>query len=182
MAISLKCRCGKSFRIKDDLAGRKIRCRDCGKVLEVPAADESDVEEVRDERELAESEEEERVVRRKRRDEEEERVVRRKRRDEDDQAPADEESHRSREERDPPRRPRRRKPVRERSERVPRVAFERGWFGNVNGGIAAGVLMMIIAVAWFVAGIVWANRIFFYPPILFVIGIVAIVKGLMGGE
>ena len=44
------------------------------------------------------------------------------------------------------------------------------------------LVMMIIAVAWFVAGIVWADRIFFYPPILFVIGIVAIVKGLMGGE
>ena len=45
-------------------------------------------------------------------------------------------------------------------------------------GILSGAGMMVGAVVWFVAG--WmAGRIFFYPPILFVIGIVALVKGLM---
>jgi hypothetical protein len=44
--------------------------------------------------------------------------------------------------------------------------------------ILGGTGMMVGAVVWFVVG--WmAGRIFFYPPILFVIGIVALIKGLM---
>ena len=44
--------------------------------------------------------------------------------------------------------------------------------------ILAGVGMMVGAVVWFVVG--WmAGRIFFYPPILFVIGAVSLGKGLM---
>jgi hypothetical protein len=44
--------------------------------------------------------------------------------------------------------------------------------------ILGGAGMMVGAVVWFVVG--WmAGRIFFYPPILFVIGIVALIKGLM---
>jgi len=44
--------------------------------------------------------------------------------------------------------------------------------------IWGGVGMMVGAVVWFVVG--WmAGRIFFYPPILFVLGIVGVAKGLM---
>jgi hypothetical protein len=44
--------------------------------------------------------------------------------------------------------------------------------------VLGGAGMMVGAVVWFVVG--WmAGRIFFYPPILFVIGIVALIKGLM---
>jgi hypothetical protein len=44
--------------------------------------------------------------------------------------------------------------------------------------IWGGVGMMVGAVVWFVVG--WmAGRIFFYPPILFVIGLVALAKGIM---
>jgi len=44
--------------------------------------------------------------------------------------------------------------------------------------IGGGVAMMVGAVVWFVVG--WmAGRIFIYPPILFVLGIVAVAKGLM---
>ncbi|MBV8879989.1 MAG: hypothetical protein JO332_08505 [Planctomycetaceae bacterium] len=44
--------------------------------------------------------------------------------------------------------------------------------------IWAGIGMMVGAVVWFVLG--WmAGRIFFYPPILFVIGAVSVGKGLM---
>jgi hypothetical protein len=49
----------------------------------------------------------------------------------------------------------------------------------MNAGVIGGVLMMVIAVVWFVVGL-HAGWIFFYPPILFVIGIVALIKGLMG--
>ncbi len=49
-----------------------------------------------------------------------------------------------------------------------------------NGGVLGGVTAMMVAVAWFLAGL--ANDvIFFYPPILFVIGLGAFFKGLMKG-
>jgi hypothetical protein len=78
-------------------------------------------------------------------------------------------------------RPSKRRPKlrREDSRSGPSVAFEPGWFGSINSGVIGGLLMMLIAVVWFVLGLA-AGRIFFYPPILFVIGIVSIVKGLSG--
>ncbi|HZY86690.1 MAG TPA: hypothetical protein VFE78_17780 [Gemmataceae bacterium] len=47
--------------------------------------------------------------------------------------------------------------------------------------MVGGLLMMLIAVVWFVLGLM-ADRIFFYPPILLVIGLIAVVKGLFGGD
>jgi hypothetical protein len=41
--------------------------------------------------------------------------------------------------------------------------------------------MMIIAVVWFVAGFA-AGIIFYYPPILFLIGLFALVKGIFTGN
>lgn len=47
------------------------------------------------------------------------------------------------------------------------------------GSIVSGLLMMVGAVVWFVAGLAF-DRIFFYPPILFIFGLIAFVKGLFG--
>ncbi|MCE5279302.1 MAG: hypothetical protein ABFD92_11090 [Planctomycetaceae bacterium] len=48
---------------------------------------------------------------------------------------------------------------------------------GIDKGVWGGLAMMVGAVVWFVVG--WmAGYIFFYPPILFVIGIVALVRGL----
>jgi hypothetical protein len=52
-----------------------------------------------------------------------------------------------------------------------------GGFFSIHGGVAGGLVMMAIAVVWFVAGL-FADRIFFYPPVLFVIGLIAVFKGL----
>lgn len=38
---------------------------------------------------------------------------------------------------------------------------------------------MVLAVVWFVVGL-FAGWIYFYPPILFVLGGIAVVRGLMG--
>jgi hypothetical protein len=47
---------------------------------------------------------------------------------------------------------------------------------GMQKGVAGGLAMMAIAVVWFVAG--WAaGYIFFYPPILFIIGVVACIRG-----
>ncbi len=40
MAIGVKCPnsdCGKEYRLQDELAGRKVRCRECGTVIVVPS-------------------------------------------------------------------------------------------------------------------------------------------------
>jgi len=54
---------------------------------------------------------------------------------------------------------------------------EKTWDSSVLGGIA----MMIIAVVWFVGGLA-VNIIFIYPPILFIIGLIAFFKGIFGGN
>jgi len=49
-------------------------------------------------------------------------------------------------------------------------------FGSSGAGILGGLAMMAIAVVWFVVGLM-NDYIFFYPPILFIIGIAAVIKG-----
>ena len=51
-------------------------------------------------------------------------------------------------------------------------------WGTVGGGVAT----MTIAVVWFVGAYMLANLIFIYPPILFIFGLIAAVKGLMGSS
>lgn len=52
---------------------------------------------------------------------------------------------------------------------------------GVKKGVAGGVMMMLIAVVWFVVGYA-AGFIFYYPPILFIIGLFAFFKGLFTGN
>lgn len=83
----------------------------------------------------------------------------------------------------PPRLKRRPKPARrdDYDDPAPRKHLEEGWFGNTNGGILGGVLMMIIAIVWFVGGL-FAGYIFYYPPILLIVGMVAVGKGLFSND
>ena len=48
----------------------------------------------------------------------------------------------------------------------------------IKMGVWGGVLMIAIAAVWFFAGLA-AGYIYFYPPVLFVIGIYAIIKGVV---
>ena len=54
----------------------------------------------------------------------------------------------------------------------------RSGFGGINAGIGGGLLMMAIAVIWFFGALFLVDRIFFYPPILFVFGLIAVFKGM----
>lgn len=84
----------------------------------------------------------------------------------------------------PPRVKRRPKPARrddDYDDPAPRKHLNEGWFGNTNGGILGGVLMMIIAIVWFVGGL-FAGYIFYYPPILLIVGMVAVGKGLFSND
>ena len=51
----------------------------------------------------------------------------------------------------------------------------------ISPAIISGVLMMLGAVIWFVAGLAF-GYIYFYPPIMFVLGIGAVIKGFRGQE
>lgn len=52
--------------------------------------------------------------------------------------------------------------------------FERKYF---NKGLLGGLVLIVIAVVWFFAGLA-AGIIFLYPPILFCIGLFAIIAGI----
>lgn len=52
---------------------------------------------------------------------------------------------------------------------------------GIKAGVLGGVVMMVIAAVWFFAGLA-ADRIFFYPPVLFVIGVYALIKGISDGN
>ena len=208
MPIPLSCPCGRAFNIKDECGGHKIRCPQCKSVLSVPLPnkevepEEFDLEVIEDD----ESEEMElEVIEDDKPEELELEVV------EDEEVlevlPAEPQTRRSaiqatpsakrpprlsssadderikasrrRDEEDEPRLKRRPKLRREEA-RGPAIAFEEGWFGSTNAGIAGGVFMILIAVVWLVVGLAF-NRLFFYPLILFVIGVIAIIKGLAGG-
>jgi hypothetical protein len=52
---------------------------------------------------------------------------------------------------------------------------------GIKKGMAGGIVMMVIAIAWFGGGYA-AGFIFYYPPILFLIGLYAFIKGLFTGN
>jgi len=60
-----------------------------------------------------------------------------------------------------------------------------GFFGFeasvLSAGVIGGGIAMLAAIVWFVVGLA-AGWIFYYPPILFVIGLVAFIKGLLGED
>jgi hypothetical protein len=61
----------------------------------------------------------------------------------------------------------------------------RGFFGpekrGIQKGIVGGIVMIVIAVVWFAAGYA-AGIIFYYPPILLLIGLYALIKGIITGN
>jgi hypothetical protein len=176
MSISFKCECGRSLRVKDELAGKQGRCPACGTLLRIPVP-EPEGEDAANYL-LTEAPQAKPAARRSRREEPE------------PEAESEPEPPRRRS-REPERidqapklaRDVRKKKSRPRKERGRSgVAFEEGWFGGTNAGMVGGVLMMVIAVVWFVLGIALIDRIFFYPPILFILGVISFIKGLAGGE
>ncbi len=52
---------------------------------------------------------------------------------------------------------------------------------GMKKGVLGGVIMILIAIIWFIAGYS-IGYIFYYPPILFIIGVIAIIKGVITGN
>jgi hypothetical protein len=64
--------------------------------------------------------------------------------------------------------------------RRPRLLSNRGMFHSSS--IWGGILLMVGAATWFFVGLFVAGYIFFYPPVLFVAGLLAFLRGILGRE
>lgn len=155
MPISFTCTsCRRALRVRDELAGRRILCPDCQTTITVPAGDSSQP--------LPSAESPSSALR----------VEQPK-----------EDPFSARAEMSSPTKPRldddfdeEDRPIR----RAPPFKPKRE-FGSINAGVGGGILMMVIAVVWFVLGLIF-GWIFYYPPILFIIGLIAFIKGLVNRE
>ena len=158
MPITFGCACGKQLRVADEYAGRRVKCPACGGATTVPEP-EPEFEVIEDPSEpiAAPPPPKARPVAK---------PTARRRADDDDDDYDDEE------------RPRKKKKWKKPKKR-PAAATSSGDGGS--GGVAGGLLMMVGAVVWFVVGLAF-DWVFFYPPILFILGLVAFVKGLAGNS
>jgi hypothetical protein len=159
MPIPLTCTCGRSLKLRDELAGKKIRCPECAAVLGVPVPKVAPAKEDILVAEAVDEEYDRRTALRA-----------------EPPPPRRSGSH------DAPSRSRKRASLRysEDPRRDRNSSFGGALSGTGNAGVLGGLLMILIAVVWFVGGAalgVW----FIYPPILFVIGIVAIIRGAVSG-
>jgi len=171
MPIAIQCGCGRSLRVKDELAGRKARCPNCNSVLAIPQpAAEKNSEEDAFTYLLAESPENPAPTRPQSR----EQAIRADE-DRDLPAPAPSRSRSSHSEKKPGPQAKPRRASREYDEEPSRRGV------SVNPAIITGLLMMVGAAIWFFVGLA-GGYIFFYPPVLFVLGIVSIVRGFTGQE
>ena len=194
MPIEFDCPCGKALRVADEHAGRKVKCPACGVVGYVPEP-EPQFEVVEDE---PASPPPAKAAPAKKSawddDDEDDRgysVAKSKRgadEDDEDEKPKKKALPNFREgsgrddDDDEDEKPKKKKKKKRRRPPPPEETSGRSFEGGViNGGVGIGILAMVGAVVWFVVGL--ANDIiFFYPPILFIIGLVAFFKGLTGEE
>ncbi|MFL5328902.1 MAG: hypothetical protein ACJ8C4_08290 [Gemmataceae bacterium] len=169
MPINVTCDCGRSLRVKDECAGHKVRCPECKNPVPVPAfADQGDDDAVN--LLLDDSTPTPALPRQFEIPRPAARVSPLPlNRPASSPQPSKPMNLAQLTRPVPPKPPRRKQ--RERT----KTSFA------VNPSIVSGILMMLGAVVWFVAGLA-AGYIFFYPPILFVLGIGAIIKGFRGED
>jgi hypothetical protein len=159
VSIPLACACGRRFRIKDELAGKRILCPECKAIIAVPAAA---AEEPIDLPAYVVSEEPRQESANY---------------DPDEPRPLYRAGSTSPSKAAPPKKKRKKRPWDESEPRRSRSSSDKGWLGGTNAGLFGGLAMVIIAIVWFVVGLS-LNIIFFYPPILLIIGLIAMGKGL----
>ena len=159
MAIALTCDCGKNYRLRDGLAGKRVKCPNCGREHDLPApeveADDNNYEVVKNDRPAKPASQrfgQPPLIFPTREPDSTSKCFH-------DEAPAR------------PKRKRRRS-----------RSSSSGYSGiSISPGVIGGILMMVGAVVWFVLGLFF-GWVFFYPPILFVLGLIRLVASLMGHE
>jgi hypothetical protein len=171
MPLTFACPCGQQLEVDDQYAGMPVSCPTCNAVVNAPArrravaiaiappprpvgsknADPGyEVVESRPRKQRAQ------VV-----DEDDEERPRRRRRDEDEDEDEEE------------------RPRRKRLNKSQEPPKHRSLEGRVfNGGMKSGAIAMLVAVVWLVVGLA-AGWFFFYPPILFVIGLIGFIRGMV---
>lgn len=166
--ITFACACGKTLRVRDDLVGRWVRCPACKETALVPEAAMAP-------KPAFEVVEDEPAPPPRTRVKAEAAAIRL-----GDEEPPRRPRSRPDQEYDGPRKARKRNRSRRNEDEAKpgHFATERG---VVNGGVIGGLAAMVGAVVWFVVGLM-NDILFYYPPILFILGIVAVVKGLVGGN
>jgi hypothetical protein len=161
MPIAFDCACGKAFRVPDEHAGKRTKCPACGGALTVPAPPASAEDDAF--RLLEAAEAPERPAR---------------------AAPPPPPSNWSAPRRPvaaaPPPPPAAQAKTRPRPVRRPRDDRGGGGFQIVlSPAVAGGLASMAIAGVW-IALALSNNRIPIYAPVLFVFGLVAVVRGFFG--
>jgi hypothetical protein len=171
MPILVDCACGRDFRIKDELAGKKVRCPECKSILAVPepvdgAEIEFEPEETRKAAAPAPSSKVQAAPA----------PIRKVQpiRLPDEYTPSRTKSDYSDEAVAKPKPKRRKSRAKKESS---------GWLPgiSVNPSIVTGLLMMAGAVVWFF-GALALGYLFVYPPIMFCLGIGAVIKGFTGRD
>lgn len=168
MPIRAECECGKVYRVRDSLAGRRFRCTECGDAVPIPGGDDEPVVVAPAAPARRRSRGDDRADRPARRPvrsrpepEEEEEPVRRRsrRRDEEPEAP---------------------EPHKDKKKRRGKGLLGHGVDARL-GAVGGGLLAMLVGVMWFIAS--WLkDELLLYPIVLFVLGVVSVVKGLLGFE
>ncbi|HEX5273050.1 MAG TPA: hypothetical protein VFW33_21280 [Gemmataceae bacterium] len=204
MPIAFSCPCGRALRVKDELAGRRVKCPACGEALTVPSvqaaaegepapqtdlwggatprgdeprAESENVEELSEVLPADSDEEDEEI------DEDDlstrERVRRREARAKERAAEREAKDRKKR---------RNKKVFRELAERGRRRIYGSGRrrsggpiLYNINAGIGGGIVMIVLSVLC--SGLAFKARgIICVTPILFVVGIAALIKGIIDSK
>jgi hypothetical protein len=58
----------------------------------------------------------------------------------------------------------------------------RGRLWGQDVGMIGGIIMMIVGMIWFVGGLLFLNRLFYFAPVLVVGGVVAVVRGIVNWQ
>lgn len=171
MPIAFACTCGKGFQVKDEFAGKRTKCPACGAALTVPTAQALEPPPSTSQKAGTDEDEAYQLL-------------------SEGPEPAPSASAQWNRPTEPvfsaparpapppppvpppaPRKVRTTRAVDRTRSRRPAIA--------ISPGILGGLGAMLFAVIWFVLGLS-VNRIYFYPPIMFVFGLVAVVRGLLG--
>ncbi len=158
MPISFACACGKAFRVAESFAGKRTKCAACAAPLTVPAAAGSAEDDAF--RMLERAEVPDRPARASQRDTPPRPV-----------APPPPPPPAAKTPPSPPKKPR--------PARRPREESGGGFRITLSPAVAGGLGSMALATVWiFIA--MENNRIPIYAPVLFVFGLVAVVRGIFG--
>lgn len=164
MAIEINCTCGRALNLRDELAGKHIRCPACAATLLVPGGVEVVEEVAAGPPPLAAARAQRKVS-------------------ELDAEPPPR----------TPERPKERKQKKKKKGSVfneyygnegnsnPVVAFNEGWLGNMTSGIVGGSLTLLVGLTLLVVSIVFGGFLYgiLGGIVLTVVGLLAILKGLM---